>query len=137
MADITIYLKYENDDLYYKTGSMTDFQPMTEKTIIGADKNQTMAWTCDFEGSNIDKIVSITSVAEKDGKRTTDIWADNKKPREKNSSKRTFEATVGPDGYSKENPAYYMYDIKYKPTGGRQDKDKDPGTRVPPENGED
>ncbi|MDX1629341.1 MAG: hypothetical protein R3345_11615 [Fulvivirga sp.] len=123
---ITMYLKYQNNDLYYSMDNV-NFSPLEEDTITGVNTGDTVKWEL-AENSGIDKINGINVNETKSGRKSVDIWET--KPKNTDSSHNTYSGLIksGLDNSEKFNG----YTIKYKTSDG--DKEKDPGITQPPSN---
>lgn len=125
MATITMYLKYQNNDLYYSMDNV-NFSPLEEDTVTGVNSGDTVYFRLGTN-SNIDKINSININEDKAGNRNrAEIW--DQAPRATDNSKTVFMGTIknGLDNI----PKYNGYTIKYKTADG--DKEKDPDLEQPP-----
>jgi hypothetical protein len=132
MATITMYLKHQNDDLYY---SMDDvkFAPLEEDTVTGIDTGDTMCFRL-AKDSNIDKINSINVNEDKGGgKNRADIW--EKKPKATDNTKTVYIGTIK-SGLDKV-PKFNGYTIKYKTADGDKEKDPDFEQPIPSGSGDD
>lgn len=128
MATITMYLKHQNDDLYYSMDN-TNFSLLEEDTVTGVDTGDTVYFRL-ANNSNIDKINSIKVNEDKGGnKNRAEIWEDN--PSATDNTKTVFMGTIktGLDS----TPKFNGYTIKYKTADG--DHEKDPDWEQPPPKG--
>jgi hypothetical protein len=123
MATITMYLKHQNDDLYYSMDNVT-FNPLEEDTITGANTGDTVNWQLAAD-SNILKINNINVNESKNGQKSSDIWQT--KPKSTDGG-QTFSGLV--ESGLDSTPKFNGYTIKYKTVDG--DKEKDPGIEQPP-----
>lgn len=125
MATITMYLKHQNDDLYYSMDNV-NFSPLEVDTVTGVNTGDTMEWR--LADNSIQKINSINVNEDKGGgKNRVDIW--DEKPKATDNTKTVFAGTIktGLDNVEK----YNGYTIKYKTADG--DKEKDPDIKQPDE----
>jgi hypothetical protein len=124
MAKITMYLKYQKDDLYYSMDNIK-FSPLEEDTVTGADSGDSIYFRL-AEDSNIDKIINIKVNEDKGGHRhRAEIWED--KPKATDNTKTVFMGTIKSGLDNK--PKYNGYTIYYKTADG--DKQKDPDIVIP------
>jgi hypothetical protein len=124
MATITMYLKYQNDDLYYSMDNV-NFNPLEVDTVTGVNTGDTVYFRL-ADNSNIDKINSIKVNEDKAGiKNRKEIW--DQVPKATDNTKTVYMGTIktGLDNV----PKYNGYTIKYKTTDG--DKEKDPDILQP------
>lgn len=124
MGVITMYLKHQNDDLYYSMDNV-NFSPLEEDTVTGVDSGDTVYFRL-ANNSNIDRIVQIRVNENKGGqKNRVDIW--DRKPSATDSTHTVFQGLIksGLDNV----PKFNGYTIKYKTTDG--DKEKDPEVTQP------
>ena len=127
MATVTIYLKYENGDLYYSMDNVS-FSEMNESTVTGADPGDTVKWVC--SDNSIDKINNIKVNKNKSsGGNWKDIWSVKPKAQQ-GSNGRIFEGVLNDTQEPVSNPAINGYDINYKTQDGTI-KDKDPIIQKP------
>ncbi|QSE99221.1 hypothetical protein [Fulvivirga lutea] len=122
MATITMYLKYQNDDLYYSMDN-TNFSPLEEDTVTGVDTGDTVVWRL-ASNSNILKINNINVNETKGGRKSTDIWETKPKS---NDGGQSFQGLI--ESGLDNTPKYNGYTIKYKTADG--DKEKDPELKQP------
>lgn len=125
MATITMYLKHQNDDLYYSMDNV-NFSPLEEETVTGVNTGDTVYFRLGAN-SNIDKINSININEDKAGNRNRSaIW--DQAPQATDSTKTVYKGTIksGLDNI----PKYNGYTIKYKTADG--DLEKDPEIKQPP-----
>lgn len=121
---VTMYLKHQNDDLYYSMDNR-NFKPLEETTVTGADSGDIFQWKL-AEGSNIEKINNIKVNEDKGGgKNRVDFW--EQKPKAINKTKTIFEGSIK-SGLDKE-PKFNGYTIQYRTVDG--EKEKDPDIKVP------
>lgn len=121
---ITMYLKHQNDDLYYSMDN-TNFSPLEVDTVTGIDTGDTMYFRL-ANNSNIEKINNINVNEDKGGGHNrAEIWED--KPKATDNTKTVYMGTIksGLDN----TPKYNGYTIRYKTAEG--DKEKDPDIKQP------
>lgn len=123
--NITMYLKYMSNDLYYCMNDPNGtYQPLQEDTLIVASPGWVVQWEC--ADSSIEKINNINVNQNKGGgKNYGNVWQT--KPAKANSSGTIFQGTILSG--SPTPPVYDGYTIKYKTSSG--DKEKDPEIRYP------
>ncbi|MTI22020.1 hypothetical protein E1176_13395 [Fulvivirga sp. RKSG066] len=130
MATITMYLKHQNDDLYYSMDNV-NFSPLEVDTVTGVDAGDEVFFRL-AEDSNIEQIKKINVNESKAGekqKNWQNIWET--KPTAYNKTKDVFRGVIKAD--LDRVPKYNGYTIKYKTTEG--DMEKDPEFEQPKDGG--
>lgn len=127
-ADLIVYLKYMNNDLYYCLNDPDGtYKPLDEDTTFGVGSGWVVEWNC-ADGS-IEKINNIVVNETKAGtsRNWKDIWAV--KPKKVNTAETIFQGTVKTGVPAPQE--FNGYTIHYKTADG--DKKKDPLLKQPQE----
>jgi len=129
MATITMYLKHQDDDLYYSMDNRK-FKPLEEDTVTGVNAGDTVNWEL-AKDSGIRAIKKIAINESKNGHKAADIWSTDPQPA--NRENTIFTGTV--DKNLDDSPKFNGYTIYYKTVDG--EKHKDPEIQQPPPSGDD
>lgn len=135
MADLTILIKYHEDDIYYSVDEGKKYRVLEEDTVIGADREAKITWQC--ADDSIEKITNLVVNLQKgdsnQGKpyKYVDLWQNEPRVVEGTEDKCWSGVVIDvPKGEVYRNG----WTICYRTKDG-VDREKDPDTEVPPSGG--